>query len=337
MKSLLPILVLFVLTGCVEPFMFDSGDGDELLVIFGSVTPGNSASTLRITRTSAFGTGNLRTIDNAQVTLFDDQDASEAYVPLGNGRYRMNKNDIEVVAGRTYHIEVELNGNTYRSEPAVMPARVPADSTYFRVEEDILEDEDGLRREVFFIKLFVDTPVNLEQTSFLRWTMDEMFQVVLSPCPIETCCVCYYEPREINTSFILFDGSGTGTQQISGLELMRKQPLPHYEYQIRHYFNVYQHILTEDALRYWERIDIINNQEGTIFDPIPASIPGNISNVDNANEQVLGYFQVMDIDTVRTFATRSRLLPHQVLLERSLEPCPGFDSTVWDRPSYWGE
>lgn len=326
---------MLMLVACVTPFDFDAETSDDLLVVFGTLTPGPNASNIRLTRTTEFGT-NGATVENATITLFDDLGNSESYINLLNGNYILRKENINIVTGRSYHVEIALNGETYRSTPQKMPLLVEADSTYFEIATDVFEYESGLRRDELFIKLYVDTPINGEETSFLRWSIDGVFQIALSPCPGQVPCSCYYPTDNPNTDILLFDGTTISSDRINRVELMSKRPFPNYEYLVRHYFNVYQQALTEETYQYWKAVDLVSRQSGSLFDAVPAAVEGNIFNVSDPDENILGFYQVVNVDTVRTFATQASLRPYEVYQERIPLPCPGNDPSVWNRPSYWG-
>ena len=57
--------------------------------------------------------------------------------------------------------------------------------------------------------------------------------------------------------------------------------------------------LSEDAFVYWEQIQRNNSQSGSLFDPVPGNIPTNFENINDPNEDALGFFYVTQTDTLR--------------------------------------
>ena len=63
-------------------------------------------------------------------------------------------------------------------------------------------------------------------------------------------------------------------------------------------FTIEQLSLTEKGFEYLEQLTIQTLSLGTVFSPAPAPVPGNLFNVDDPNEQVLGYFGASSLTSV---------------------------------------
>ncbi len=68
-----------------------------------------------------------------------------------------------------------------------------------------------------------------------------------------------------------------------------------------------QYALTESTFSYWRNLEILNENSGSLFDPPPAAVLGNISNVNNNDEPVLGFFQVSGVSEKRVFVHNEEL------------------------------
>ena len=79
----------------------------------------------------------------------------------------------------------------------------------------------------------------------------------------------------------------------------------------RHYFTVYQSATTAESLNYWRKVAVVANQVGSIFDPPPAEVTGNMRNVADPSETVAGYFQAIN-QTYARFFVLSQDLPDQL-------------------------
>jgi len=55
---------------------------------------------------------------------------------------------------------------------------------------------------------------------------------------------------------------------------------------------VNQYSLNEDEYIYWEKLQNISEEVGSLYDITPSSISGNIFCIEDPAEQVLGYFSV---------------------------------------------
>jgi hypothetical protein len=64
---------------------------------------------------------------------------------------------------------------------------------------------------------------------------------------------------------------------------------------------VNQYSLNEDEYNYWQKIQNVTVQVGSLYDIIPASIPSNIQCIEVPGEKVLGYFSVSAKSSKRIF------------------------------------
>ncbi len=87
----------------------------------------------------------------------------------------------------------------------------------------------------------------------------------------------------------------------------------------RHYFTVRQLSISKDAYDYWRKVRELLNNTGSVFDSPPAPIQGNLYNVNNPDEVVLGYFEVGKAKVSRIYTT---LADVPFLLEKICEYDP---------------
>jgi hypothetical protein len=95
----------------------------------------------------------------------------------------------------------------------------------------------------------------------------------------------------------------------------------------RYYVEVYQNYLTTEAYIYLKNLEENGQRSGTLVDPIPPIIAGNVFLRGNENERILGYFQVSGQQKYGYYVDRTKaptnvsLLPVNPDLEYySLEP-----------------
>ncbi len=336
--------------GCVERYNFIPEDPVSLLVIDGSIHQGKGPYEVRLSRTSAFGSAPF-SVSDAQVTLFDDLGNQERYEEgLEFGVYEGGF-EMQGQPGRTYYIEVVIRGNTYRSQPQKMPSPIRADSAYFETLVEPVVSEEGNVTEDRLIKVYVDTPTRQgEGNVWLRWKYDVNYAVFERDCgPLDLRKTCYVTEITNTQDILLYSSENTNANQLNGFLITTEDTYPRYAFSTRHYFNIYQHATTLEAYEYWQKVRRVANQVGSVFDAPPAAVPGNLYNVNDADETVLGFFEATAIDTVRTFMTRGDLAPLVVsefcgFAPNSQPPnreacceCLLLENTTLERPDYWNE
>jgi hypothetical protein len=68
-----------------------------------------------------------------------------------------------------------------------------------------------------------------------------------------------------------------------------------------------QYALTGDAYNFWTNLKKNTEQLGSIFDAQPSNINGNIHNVANSSEPVIGYISACTSQSKRVFITNAQL------------------------------
>lgn len=293
-RTLLLLFLAALTVGCIEEITVETDRVSGQLIIDGVITGGPGPHQVRIARASE-KTQISTPVKYALVTLKDSDGNSEVLVPSAeeDGIYLHLGSLITAQPGKAYHLEVNLiEGQRYATRPDTMPAVVGQDSAWFSQGT-----ENGLR----VVNVFAQStlPVS-ERPIYLRWAVEEVYQFSPTDFPdpwnnIPPSCYVFDEadPQRIN----LYDGSRFRTTLIEEHKVaVRKLDQTFRE---RHFFNIYQRSMSEAAFRYWEQVDIISNQSGSIFDIPPAPIRGNAYSVDNEDEQVLGFFSVVKEDTTR--------------------------------------
>jgi hypothetical protein len=99
---------------------------------------------------------------------------------------------------------------------------------------------------------------------------------------------------------------------------------------------VNQYSLTEDEYSYWEKLQNVSEEIGSLYDIIPASVSGNIHCLEDPDEKVLGYFSVSARSSRRIFINDSfggQPYYYDGCVEKTVPrepPPPGFGVTIWE-------
>lgn len=340
--------MLFVLLlACSEVVNLKTEGVAQKLVVYGRITDGIAGNEVSLAFTSPIN-GNQEPITNARLTLLENSSEIAQYLEFEPGRYRLFYPNDSAKEGRSYELYIRLaDGTEYRSLPSTMPKAAAVDQLYYDASQvEVVVNQEGLEVEANLVQLFSDTQViDPEADFYLRWNVLESYAVQErirpTPVPPPPCYVTYdISGQQAN----LFDGSEVKVPVIPAVALASTRIDSRFAF---NYF--YQVILTtmdEAAYEYWSLIDEISNTRGSIFDRPAAPVPGNLRNVNNPDEEVLGYFEVVRSDTTFINARREDLpfriehpCPHS---EAFREPawctaCLLLENSTWDRPYFWDD
>ena len=354
--------MLLLLVACSEVIdLGTEGDIGGQLVIYGRITNGTQGNELTISRTGFLGQ-RPTPIVGAVVTVHDSQGIVASYEGNDEGVYTMVGNDPVGVPGESYYVRVAFaGGNTYESQPEIMPAISAKDSLYFQVRDIEETSEEGITSTRFVVSVFSDTEiVDPRPDLFIKWDLEEVFSFEQAVLPMHNFPfyfrhTCYMTNELEQQRVQLFDGSELRLDRIDG-QSQTDRSLDE-SFRGVHYFNLIQQNLTKGAHLFWSGLDQNVNRQGSIFDQPPGELATNLRNINDPTDEVLGYFEVMSVDTARLKVTNSQLgqffpepcpknpevdfAPFMAFwfIERFYEPeclnCLVLPNSSHDRPSYF--
>lgn len=310
------LFVVIVLMGCLGQIQVYVDATAGHIVVSGQVSTIEDQNRVALGTTS--GPNRLpEPLSNAAVIVHDDQGQQFFWPedPSKPGIYKpMN---FSALPGGEYFVEVILpDGRTFRSSPERVPETVADVEVYHTFEDDLYTDREGIVSTHPFIKIYTNNLLP-ETPAFIRWSVEECFIFrptdfpdpfghIPPPCYVLT----YPDPQRI----VLYNGLEQSAGRMDNILVASR--LVDRSFYDRHYFTVYQSSLTREAFDYWRKVDIVSNRVGSIFDVPPATVTGNIVNVDDPEVGALGYFQAVNQTMDRFF-----LLPSDIPVPINYADC----------------
>ncbi|MEN2283509.1 DUF4249 family protein [Algoriphagus sp. SE2] len=287
------ILISF---SCIEQLDFWQETQEGELIIYGLFTDIDDKHVVNISTSAPFGF-RPKGVSNATVYLLTKGEEKLSYLNKGNGVYELH--GVKSAKGKSYALEVILNGETYQSKFQEMPDVVGKDSLSYQVAYEPFRS--SLDEHVFKVFTKSELPETKEQL-FIRWIVEEAhyWQLLWIPpgTPPPPPCFIFdvMDPTKVN----LFDGTVTTSRQTERLLATRKFDNA---FLFPYFVTVKQLSINREAFEYWQKINSVINNKGSLFDIPPAPVFGNIINTENPNEIVLGFFEVAKSSVSRFFVT----------------------------------
>ncbi len=288
-KNLIIIFFSFlILPSCIEeiePFV----KSDRKLVIYGGITNEYSNHPVRVFYTTDFNNRSVY-ITDANVTVQSGSGEVIEYEYDQYGYY-YTCDSVEGKVGEIYELSVELgDGKRYLSKSDQL--RIPPEIKMFKHELGFSEDFLSVLN---FNITYVDPP---NEQNFYKWGYKGTYQVE-APTPADSSYRFCWAPTNDNElisidSDLFYDGREVKDQFVFSIPLDRK-----FEYGYDVY--VKQSAISETAFQYWESLDNQKKNTGSIFEKSNFQIRGNMQNIDNQDELVLGLFEVSGVVGVHYF------------------------------------
>jgi hypothetical protein len=296
-KLLLTLSSIMISTiSCIDRLDFWQETEEGQLIIYGLFTDSEDIHTVKISTSAPFGF-RPKGVSNAVVYLLKSGKEKKAYTNRGNGVYELH--GLKAEEGQSYALEVELDGSVYRSKFQELPKEVGIDSLSYKVAYEPFKT--SLDEHVFKVYTNSKLPETSEQL-FIRWMVEEAhyWQLLWIPPGVPPPPPCFIFDMMDPTKVNLFDGTATNSRRIEKLLATRKI---NNAFLFPFFVTVKQLSINRESFEYWQKIEIVINNQGSLFDIPPARVLGNIVNTDNPNENVLGYFEVAKSSVSRFYVT----------------------------------
>ncbi len=317
-KSLLYILVFFLLYACVEPFAPpEITSAERYLVVDGSLdTNPAGSSQIKLSRTqNIYDKGAPQPELRAKLTVEGDQGSSFTFVEAGQGVYNLGASAFSDT--EKYRLRIKTSsGKEYLSAYVPVVKNPPIDSLTYKV-----------RGQGEGVQIYVNTHDPLNKTRFYRWSYDETWEYSMPLYSVYELVgkEVVYREQNINTCWSSANPTTIvlGTSIKLSKDIIRDQtvtfvPAASNKLQSKYSILVKQYALTQEEYEYWNTLAKTTERTGSLFDPQPAEVTGNIKSVSNPSEPVFGYFSASNRQEQRLFVTE--------YLNRSFSPCEPTDT-----------
>ena len=307
------IVVLFVFIGlysCIEPFNATVGDrASSLLVVDGLISNNNTAHSVTLTRSVANIDEKVIPVIDALVIIEDDLGIKTVLTEIDSGRYETDTYNFQGVPGRTYTLYIRTKkGEEYLSTPCLMKPSSFIDSVFIIPGKDLSTETT---RQYNGIGVYVSGNVNSDEIKYLRWSYKEdwKFSVPFYPDeipspgggwePYTSNKDCWKSAVSTNVELYSFNNQ-TG-KNVIGKKLYFINSQESDRLISRYSTLIEQYSISKEEYEFWGKLKQSASGVGNIFGEQPFSITGNIKNINNPDEDVLGYFQVAGYTSKRIY------------------------------------
>lgn len=298
---------MIALMGCVEVYQPPEIESAEnLLVVDGFVNGTDGTAVVKLTRSQNVLSEETPTSESgASVTLEEEGGGTYQLFEYDPGIYIANGLALQSTSKYKLHIQT-FGGRQFESDQIELRNTPPIDSITWRIGN-------------FGLEILANTHDDTGKSLYYKWDFVETYAY---SSVFES--VVYFEngevfPRNELINRCYLDVPSTkiviGTSTKLGRDLIRDQvvtiiPPKDIRTRIRYSILVKQSALTKEAYDFWLGVQKNTQNLGTLFDPLPAQIDGNVHGVNGTTDPVLGYFYGSYVQEKRIFINSSQLPPY---------------------------
>lgn len=304
---LLMLALPLVFSGCKDPYdMPPSSVNDSYLVVEGYLSA-NAPTTIKLSKT--FKLDDTATVKPELMASVRVESKNGTFFQLssaGNGVYQIDQLPLQVNDQYRLHIRT-INNKEYYSE-------------YVDYKPTPAIDSISWKRLDKGVQIYANTHDPQNNTRYYRWDYDETWEFHSAYLSDFDYVDGSIKTRERDPNITICWNSKSSTNILLGSsaklqnDVIFEAPLtliPNRSWllSVKYSILVKQYSLTEKAYQYWQNMMKNSEKIGSIFDPQPTELKGNLYAAADANEIVIGYISAGSIEEKRIFI-RSGQVPN---------------------------
>ncbi len=325
------LLLLFSLTSCVDKYWPEVDKYENVLVVDGLLTNGEEPVLIQLSYSSSLENGNFVPASGGELFISDENQLEIPLIEITPGIYKAMDTSFRAQIGKSYQLHInQLNNQNYISDISTLLSPSPIDSVYGDIE---IRENSNDNHDIYGIQFYLNNHSNTSDTCNYLWRLSQSFEYQSTfsidylwegwfrpnpnPDSLRTCWLT----SNVNTIFTM------STQYLND-PVITKLPLIYISTEtkmlsIRYSLLVKQLSIPKVAFNFWDALRQQNIDQGNLYSQQPIQIRGNVRNINNPDEVVLGYFTVAGITEKRIFVNRP-------LINFYYDVCaPDFEGVAW--------
>jgi hypothetical protein len=268
------VLLAVLLTTCVDPFSTETKKQSSQITVEGQITSGPPPYNIKITESANYSRnldGITRYVSGANVQVCDDEGNCIPFFEVEAGRYQTAVGAPQGEIGKSYHVEITIGDNMHiRSTPEPMIDSPPITNVYAEYDPATIHSEG--------FQVYIDVQDPAEQRNYYKWET-RGFQ------PYSQYCFSIESERSI---------FAIESDKLVNGNMLSRVPVKRIGFKTTTFYvlEVYQLAISAAAYDFLDGVKKQVESTGSIFDPPPSFIRGNLYNADDRSTEVLGYFIV---------------------------------------------
>ena len=310
------------LVGCVDRYTPDVPPAAQANLVVDGFLNAQGTTVIKLARTFSVNTKNTAPPEaKAQVAIVDD--AGRRYTLAENPAGTYTSGVLTLDPGRQYQLRITTaQGRDYASDSQPVVPAPGIDSLTWQLTPD-----QG-------VQIYLTTHAASTAARYYRWEYEETYQFtsafesnieyVPSTNRLRARQASVFRCWRTQPSTAILQRNSTQLSQniIANYPLQLVPP----DVRLRYGYSILarQYAQTQAEYDYWERLRKNTENLGTVNDPLPGKVTGNVHALTDATEPVLGYVGVHSVATKRLFISAASLptpRPSSVFIDPAYATC----------------
>ncbi len=309
------LFVILALFACIEPYTPDIDEYQDLMVINGRITDQEGYHYVDVSRTSSFNDPVPKPEPNCDVRVYDDRDNICQYTEVSPGYYRCWIDKQYLAPGIKYKVEVTTSdGIVYQSGWDIMLHCPDIERVYYEISEEV--PSNPLLSPYPGLQFFINTGETVGQVSNLRWELYETWEYhstyaqgdyydgeihYVDPYEYADSLMYCWRSAPLKVIFTMSTRNFASNKVTRGYLNFVSNKTDRLS--VKYNLQVKQYSLSDSAFEYWSRMQKLIQESGGLYETQPIRITGNIRNLNDPDETILGFFWSSAVKETRIFYT----------------------------------
>jgi hypothetical protein len=300
---------VLMLSGCIDRYTPDVPPSAQANLVVDGFINARGNTTIKLSRTFSVNVKNTPPLETrAQLAIQDDTGRRYPLTETAAGTYTTGGLMLDLT--RQYQVRITTaQGRAYASDLAPVVQAPAIDKLTWQPT-----DAGG-------IQTYLSTAAPNDALPYYRWEYDETWQFTsaysaqveynaasnaIVPITLERQ---KYSCWRTESSTAILQGNTAQLSQNTLVDFPLLNVPPSIKLRVGYSLLVRQYAQTQAEYDYWERLRKNTENLGTVNDPLPARVTGNVHALDDSAEAVLGYVGVHSVTEKRLFIDATTQLP----------------------------
>jgi len=324
------VLLILLCTSCVKIYQPPIKDKDAVkFVVYGQVNKGDKVQRVTVSTSSPISEPRLFPVKGCIAKIIDGKGNIYLTKEVKDGTYETTIPESELVSGSSFKVDILVpDGTNIVSDFDQLHEGAPINNFYCLVDTLPTLNPRLITRGLQF---YTDFDAGSIQTRNFRWEITETWQYRASypiewwwdgtlhrEQPVDNSRRICWKTADVNNVFTL------STKNLSSNKFFKFQlhfvdnistPKLMYGYSVL----IRQYSQSESANDYWEKLRINSVEQGGLYNRQPMAIRGNLHNITNPDQHVLGFFGAASVSSKRIFINKNEVILCEYIPGCSLE------------------
>lgn len=308
------LLLFLLLTSCIDEYWPEISKYENALVVDGGITDKPGPYTIRLSITSPVDAPTFKPFSNCEVIISEEDGTSETLLETNAGIYKTQENGIQGEDGKKYKLTIITpDEKIYESQYEQLIAGEKIESVYGEIES---RQDENYPYDLEGYQFYLNTETASSDSSYflwrleatyhyqsdytIRWYYDGELKWFHGPDSLYNCYRTLYINNFYSMSTVGLSSPKIETFPLNYVNTETRQ------LSVKYSLLVKQYTLNRKAFLFWDVLREQNSSSSSLFTTQPYQLDGNVYNVDNPEEPVLGYFLVAGLDEKRIFVDRPK-------------------------------